>query len=237
MRSFLLIFAVPLVCLSIPDRGFAGALLQSFQCTGVLRSVEIYEDETRENGRQIKQLYIDDSFGTDFVTRVQRGGYVQYRFDGDKEEIRYYASQDRLEFWENGVRVPDEVFSKCTARGEASKATGIVRQVAYRKYDCGNKTVIVSDASNGQLRLKTQFSDGTSSEDIMYVSKIDDDTERWISDESLRKEKSAWAMAQGSGFASYHARFHKSRDEIRFWSQGGGKQDPANMHTVCARRK
>lgn len=209
--------------------------LQQFSCTGPLKALTIFEDITRKNGRRIKRVYIDGSGGNEFVTRVE-GSYVSYQYDGRKEEIRYYPKQRRLEFWEGGARVPDEVFSKCTASGDEAAATGVIRTLEVKNYRCEDHIVTVSIVDKSMVRVKSEYSDGTSSEELMRVL-LADGVIKYISEDSLRKETSDWGKAQGPNFRSFHVRFDPKADALYFWSQGGGRQGPANMYQTCVRER
>jgi hypothetical protein len=61
--------------------------------------------------------------------------------------------------------------------------------------------------------------------------------DKWFSDESMRKQQSAWGKAQGPGFESFHLRSIKKGSAIEFWSQGGGKQDAAKPYATCTLAK
>jgi hypothetical protein len=210
------------------------APLQAFECSGMLKSLTIFEDLTRPNGRRIARKYIDDSQGNEFVTRVSQADYVSYQYEGNKEEIRYDAGTRKLEFWEDGVKVPSEIFAECVAASAEANATGVVRKIEFKKYVCQDMVVTVSQLSPALVRVKSTYRDGTTSEDMMSVLK-GNGFSKWITEESQRREKSAWGKTQGKGFSSFHLRYDEITDQIQFWSQGGGKMKPANMHNVCNR--
>lgn len=208
--------------------------LQEFACTGLLKSLTIFNDATRPNGRRIKTLYVDNSGKNEFATRVPKGGYISYQYEGNKEEIRYYSSGMRLEFWEGGAKVSDD-FAKCAAQEQEKKSSGVVRETEWKTYECGDEIVTVSQVSSDMVRVKSRYNDGTSSEDFMSVLRVNG-LVKWITEESQRREVSEWGKSQGPGFSSFHLRYDQEKDQIQFWSQGGGKMESAKMYKTCSRK-
>jgi hypothetical protein len=90
------------------------------------------------------------------------------------------------------------------------------------------KSVELFNFSPGWVKLQTVYVDGGTDGELLQI--LDGTGYVKLQNKTCQRLEK---KEGGAGYSGCHVRYFPERNQLQFWSQGGGKMGPAKMFTAC----